>query len=216
VRGVVKADGSSVKTQSPITSKTKSGDLQQQGVGDPKSLHNRSFVFGASVRNLTAGLRRTPSSTSFQGSGKSLEVDVQAEAKDSDFTIVFRDLHTASEALREIRNVIKMKTLPMDIGKTDVHPMAVLFGLVDYDSATGNLQETIPEQEATWLNEFLDELQPTTWQKNQIIADLGSLNRAIYCVVLGSVSARNKLGTILVRRGSGEVFGEWSSKSLIR
>jgi len=41
--------------------------------------------------------------------------------------------------MSEINNVIQIRTLPSDISQTDVHPMAILLGFVDYDSSTGNL-----------------------------------------------------------------------------
>ena len=55
----------------------------------------------------------------------------------------------------------------------------------------------------------MDSLPKKSYGSGEIIASIGDSRRSIFGVATGAVTARTTSGVVLVRRGAGEIFGEY-------
>jgi len=138
--------------------------------------------------------------------------DQAPKPQEEPLALLFRDHYVAIEASCEINKLISTEALTSKKKclSSDVHPVAVMLGLVDIDGETGNLQESLEEKEVMWLREFLEHVPSITCAKGLVVVEAGNLNKCIYGVISGSLSVQDKDGVVLRRVSPGGFLGHWS------
>jgi len=205
----------------------------------PSSMSSASVDQSSSSSRAAAPLQRVGRKWARSGSNSStkfVEGFAGPHLQDSGLKLIFRDPQQARVASHHVTLLMKAtSTTVRDHVEKDVHPMALLFGLVSTDKTTGNLLEEVSTEEIKHLRSFFDECTSGTgplsrrwggvldsghfggtgaltrkvFAKDQVVMEIGTVKKCIICVVAGSLSARSKDGTVLVKRGPGEVIGEW-------
>ena len=66
-------------------------------------------------------------------------------------------------------------------------------GLVAVDPTTGNILEDVSTEEAEQLGTMFEAASRKVVAKDEAVLQIGTVNRAITCVVAGSISARDKV-----------------------
>jgi len=89
-----------------------------------------------------------------------------------------------------------------EFGRVD--PVAIM-SLFEYSEKSEHLLPS--ELEA--IKMLIDQTPARIWKRGQVVLENGDARKTLFQVVYGSVTAMCANGNILVRKGPGEIFGEW-------